>query len=51
MDAMAQRQKFSATVAPMQFQAMLISLFQLYIFPKVSKTVGILAKMHENLFD
>jgi len=43
-------QKFSATLAPIQFQAMLISQFELHILPKVSKTVGILAKTHENVF-
>jgi hypothetical protein len=40
----------SAALAPIQFQAMLIYHFELHILPKVSKTVGILAKTHKNLF-
>jgi len=40
----ALRQKCSATLAPIQFQALLIPHFELLILPKVYKTVGILAK-------
>ena len=40
----AQRQKYSATLAPIQCQAILISHFELHILPNVSKTVAILAK-------
>ena len=40
----AQRQKCYATLAPNKFQAMLIYHLELHILPKVSKTVGILAK-------
>jgi hypothetical protein len=39
-----QRQNFSATLAPIQCQALLISHFDLQILLKVSKTIGILAK-------
>jgi hypothetical protein len=46
----AQREKCSATLAPIQCQAMLISHFELHVLPKVSKTVGILAKTHKNVF-
>jgi hypothetical protein len=46
----AQRQKCSATLAPIKFQAMLISHFELHILPKVSKTVGIFAKTPKNIF-
>ena len=35
---------FRDTVVPIQCQAMLISHIELHILPKVSKTVGILAK-------
>jgi hypothetical protein len=38
-----QRQNYSATVAPMQRQAMLISHFMMHILIKVSKTGGTLA--------
>jgi len=40
----------SATMHTMQCQAMLISHFELHILPKVSKTVGILAKTLKNVF-
>jgi hypothetical protein len=46
----AQREKCSATLAPIQCLAMLISHFELHILPKFTKTVGILAKTHKNLF-
>jgi hypothetical protein len=42
----AQCQKCSATLAPIQSQAMLISHFELHILPKVSKTVGIFLQKH-----
>jgi hypothetical protein len=44
----AQRQKCSATLPPIQCQAILISHFELQILLKVSKTVGILAKTPKN---
>jgi len=43
----AQRQKCSATLAPIQCQAMLIYHFELHILPKVSKTIGLLAITHK----
>jgi hypothetical protein len=46
----AQRQKCSATLAPIQCQAIIISHFDLHILPKVSKTVVLLAKTHKNVF-
>jgi len=46
----AHRQKCSATLAPIQCQAMLIYHFELHILPKVSKTVAILAKTLKNGF-
>jgi hypothetical protein len=49
MRCRAQRQKCSATLAPIQFQAMKISHFELLIVLRVSKTVGILAKTHKNV--
>jgi hypothetical protein len=46
----AQLQKCSTTLAPIQFQAILISHFELHILPKVSKPVGLLAKTLKNVF-
>jgi len=46
----AHRRKCSATQAPIQCQDMLNSHFELHILPKVSKTVGILAKTHKHVF-
>jgi hypothetical protein len=37
---------FRDTCANIQFPVMLISHFELHILPKVTKTVGILAKTH-----
>jgi hypothetical protein len=45
-----QRQKFSGTVAPNQCQAMLITCLEVHTLLKVSKTGGILAKTHTNVF-
>jgi len=46
----AQRRKCSATLAPIQVLALLISLKLANSLPMVSKTVGILAKTHKNVF-
>jgi hypothetical protein len=41
--------KCSVTLALIQFQAMLISHFELHILPKATKTVAILANTHKNV--
>ena len=46
----AQLQNCSATDAPMQYLAILISQFVMHILPKASKTGGLLANTFEIVF-